>query len=245
MFERPLAQRPYTVIATRRAVRNTDIDQSEESGSEFGASGGDEQDERGILLSQSRKKRKSAARRRLHNAVRRRTMTQEERLEEERAAQEAFDTTLMKLQELDKTMELEIDSPTAGVPEQLQLEWLDSASYLMDSFRTTKALFPSDGKKRYLGSRRRGYKRKQNGTEQSLDEPNVDEQAAGIAERLQASLNDDETGYLEEQDMNIEQDAYRGVSFDDWALLAVRVRERCLVKPERRLRLLLFQHSML
>lgn len=203
------------------------MDHSEESGSEYAGSGGDDQDERGILLSQSRKKRKSAARKGLHNAARRRTMTQEERLEEERAVQEAFDTTLMKLQEVDKVIEAETDRENGTIPYQVQLEWLDLAAYLLDSFRTTKALFPSDGKKRYLGSRK-GYKKKQNGTEHVQDEENVDEQAAGIAERLQASLNEDESGNVDEADMNVERDAYRGVSFDDWALLAVKVRGRPL-----------------
>ena len=150
-------------------------------------------------------------------------MTQEERIDEERAVQEAFDHTLLRLQDVDKQIEEDTDPETGKIPEYLQVEWIDLASHMLDIFRTTKALFPSDGKKRYFGSRK-GYRRRQKGVQnQEEEEENVDEQAAGIAERLQASLHDDEVGSFEEFDMNFEQNAYRGVSFDDWALLAVRV----------------------
>lgn len=204
------------------------MEHSDESASEYAASDTEGQNERGILLSQSRKKRKSATRKRLDNAVRRRTMTQEERIDEERAVQEAFDNTLLRLQDIDKQMEEDKDPETGKTPELLHLEWLDSASHLLDTFRTTKALFPSDGKKRYFGSRK-GYRRKQKGVQDHEEEENVDEQAAGIAERLQASLHDDETGNYEELDMHFEQNAYRGVSFDDWALLTVRVSHKYLL----------------
>lgn len=201
---------------------------SEESGSEYTMSGGEEQDEYGILISQSRKKRTSAARRRIRNAARRRIMTQEERLEEERAVQEAFDATLLKLQEVDRQIERETELESDSISEYLQLEWIDLASHLLDNFRTTKALFPSDGKKRYFATSR-PFRRKKKGNGQLEEEENVDEQAAGIAERLHASLQDEENSMIDEPDMNVEQDSYRGVSFDDWALLTVRVRHWMLV----------------
>jgi hypothetical protein len=153
-------------------------------------------------------------------------MTQEERIDEERAVQEAFDHTLLRLQDVDKQIEEDTDPETRTIPEYLQVEWIDLASHMLDIFRTTKALFPSDGKKRYFGSRK-GCRRKQKGVQnQEEEEENVDEQAAGIAERLQ------EVGSFEEFDMNFEQNAYRGVSFDDWALLAVRVSSESCSKLE-------------
>lgn len=213
-------------------MRDAGFENSDESGSEYAGSDGDGQDRRGILLSQTRKKRKSATRKRLDNAVRRRTMTQEERLDEERAVQEVFDHNLLRLQEVDKHIEEKTDSENGKIPEYLQMEWLDLASHMLDLFRTTKALFPSDGKKRYFGSRK-GYRRKQKGIQhlQAEEEENVDDQAAGIAERLQASLHDDEVANFEESDMHFEENAYRGVNFDDWALLAVRVSAKSCFNP--------------
>lgn len=217
------------VIATRRAARDGD-EHTDESASEYADGGADGHDDRGILLSQRSKKRKSATRKRLDNVARRRTMTQEERMHEESAIQEAFDTSLLRLQEVDRQIEEETDPQTGKIPEYLHLEWLDLASHLLDIFRTTKALFPSDGKKRYFASRQ-GYKRKQNGVGEHQEEENVDEQAAGIAERLQASLHDEEMLNPEEPDMHVEQNSYRGVSFDDWALLAVRVSHTIQLRP--------------
>jgi general transcription factor 3C polypeptide 3 (transcription factor C subunit 4) len=221
------------VIQARQAAREAGLDYSDDSGSDFQDSGSETQ-ERGLLLSQRRKKRKTASRKRLDYAARRRTLTLEERLEEERTVQEAFDSSLLKLQEVDRAIEeaaLHNNGHNDGneVPESLHLEWLDLASYLIDTFRTTKGLFPSDGKKKYLGGFRKSYKRRnkkvkdgQNVAEEEEEEPDVDDQAAGIAERLHASLADDDMQF-EEPDSNVEHNAYRGVTFDDWAGLTVRV----------------------
>lgn len=211
----------FLVIEARRAAREAGLAHSDASGSNNGESGSEVGDGTGLLLSRRRKKRRSASRKRVYNATRRRTLTQEERLEEERAAQEAFDASLLRLQEVDKQFENLAGSGSAEIAEQLSLEWVDLASHLLDTFRTTKALFPSDGKKRYVGSKRL-HIRKPKGTEQEAEE-NVDEQAAGIAERLHASLHDEEMEAGEGSDMVLEQDAFRGISFDDWAALAVRV----------------------
>lgn len=142
-------------------------------------------------------------------------------MEEERSVQEAFDASLHRLHEVDQQIDEGTDPEPGEIPEHLHLEWLDLASHLLDIFRTTKALFPSDGKKKYIGIKK-GFKRKQQGVDEQ-EEENVDEQAAGIAERLQASLQDEEQGDNDGPDMNVEQNAYRGVSFDEWAALAVRV----------------------
>lgn len=216
------------MIEKRREARAAEPEHSDESGSGDMDGGGESAVNTGLLLSQRRKKRKSASQRRLNNAARRKaSMTYDERMQEERAIQDAFDANLLRLHEVDRMMEETVDPTTGTTSENLQLEWLDIVSYLIDTFRTTKPLFPSDGKKRYMGGfGGRQYKRRQ---QDMVDEQlGVDEQAAGIAERLEASLANDDM-VVDEPDMNVEGHAYRGVTFDEWAALAVRVSSICVI----------------
>ena len=163
-------------------------------------------------------------------------MTREERVAQEIEEQEAFDDVLMKLREIDGLLgeptESDLFSHLAhyeggGLESPEVYEWLDCAAYLVDTYRTTRALFPSDGKKKYTGI----FKASKRHHKTVL---NVDEQAQDIAQRLQASMVDDERPADEPDDnVNVAEDAYRKVSFDEWARIAVRVsgNER-LLRPD-------------
>lgn len=91
-----------------------------------------------------RSKSKSGRERHVHSSVKR-IRTQEEREEEERQAQDDFDATLLKLKEVDRLLEESRANNAGTVDEALVQEWLEIAGSLLDTFRTTKALFPSDG----------------------------------------------------------------------------------------------------
>ena len=141
-------------------------------------------------------------------------LTREEKLEEDRRIQTAFDANMLKLQELDRVID-QNKSETGEVDSSLLFEWLEVVSYLIDSYRTTRALFPSDGKKKFAGLFKPLKKRNQG--------RDVEQEANVMASRLQATLEEDDPQQME-PDANVEQDSYRGVSFDEWAKLAVRVR---------------------
>jgi len=98
------------------------------------------------------------------------------------------------------------------IEDNLIQEWLESAASLVDTFRTTTALFPSDGKRRFTGLFRPMKKKGQT---------DVDAQADSMAARLQASMVDDERP-ADEPDANVELEGYRSITFPDWAKLVVR-----------------------
>ncbi|SGZ05942.1 BQ5605_C031g10903 [Microbotryum silenes-dioicae] len=88
-------------------------------------------------------------------------------------------------------------------------EWLEVATFLVDAFRETKSLFPSDGKKRFMGAMRRQWKRK------GGNEMDIEKQADEMASRLERTLVDND-------DDNLAIDSFRGISFDDWLKLIIK-----------------------
>lgn len=74
-----------------------------------------------------------------------RAETREERLKEEQRTQDAFDEALLKLQELDRLLDTSTTKEPLQNDETLLSEWTEVATFLIDTYRTTKALYPSDG----------------------------------------------------------------------------------------------------
>ena len=71
------------------------------------------------------------------------------RKEKERQTQENFDTAMQKLQEVDRLLEQSRINGDGAAEDNLVQEWLELVASLIDTFRTTKALFPSDGVSHY------------------------------------------------------------------------------------------------
>ena len=95
------------------------------------------------------------------------------------------------------------------------------ASFLVDGFRQTRELFPSDLRKKFVGvviSRARKHKRK------NQPEATVEQQAADMATRLQQQEPSPEPEEPMDADAPLEQDSFRGVAFDDWVTLILQVR---------------------
>ncbi|GAA5855355.1 hypothetical protein JCM9279_001694 [Rhodotorula babjevae] len=106
-----------------------------------------------------------------------------------------FQIAFSRLQELDEGV-------LAGDDEALN-QWLELATGLVDSFRSTTQLFPSDFKRKFTGMfryRRRGKRSQQ---------VEVEEEADHMATRLQRTLISDE-------DNEVEETTFRGLDFDGW-----------------------------
>ncbi|GAA6062994.1 hypothetical protein JCM10212_004976 [Sporobolomyces blumeae] len=117
-------------------------------------------------------------------------------LEEERnfEASAAF----RRLAQLDPLVEQGDDDAT--------FQWLEIATRMVDSFRSTRQLFPSDFRKKFVGMRRRRAGRRKKGVDKDAD---LDDEADEMASRLQRSMITDE-------DDEIEETAFRGKEFDEW-----------------------------
>ncbi|GAA5898643.1 hypothetical protein JCM8208_004721 [Rhodotorula glutinis] len=116
-----------------------------------------------------------------------------ENVEHDRHAE--FQIAFSRLQELDEGV-------LEGDDEALH-QWLELASGLVDSFRSTPQLFPSDFKRKFMGmfrSRRRGKKSQQ---------VEVEEEADHMATRLQRTL-------IADEDNEVEETSFRGLDFDGW-----------------------------
>ncbi|KPV77040.1 uncharacterized protein RHOBADRAFT_52003 [Rhodotorula graminis WP1] len=116
-----------------------------------------------------------------------------ENVEHDRHAE--FQIAFSRLQELDEGV-LEGDDEALN-------QWLELATGLVDSFRSTTQLFPSDFKRKFTGMfryRRRGKRSQQ---------VEVEEEADHMANRLQRSLISDE-------DNEVEETSFRGLDFDGW-----------------------------
>ncbi|GAA5850743.1 hypothetical protein JCM8547_009077 [Rhodosporidiobolus lusitaniae] len=99
-------------------------------------------------------------------------------------------------------------------------QWLEIATTLVESFRSTKQLFPSDFRKRFTGMtggrnawRRRGRKGKGGTGEDKERDLEVD--AAQMQDRLQQALNTEDQNEVEET-------TFRGLDFDAWVDFILR-----------------------
>ncbi|GAA5845725.1 hypothetical protein JCM5353_001690 [Sporobolomyces roseus] len=90
--------------------------------------------------------------------------------------------------------------------EEAVYQWLEIATRLIDSFRSTRQLFPSDYKKKFTGMvRRKGGARKK-GKDKEAD---LAEEADEIANRLERSM-------IEDEEDEVEETSFRGRDFDQW-----------------------------
>ncbi|GAA6054995.1 hypothetical protein JCM3770_000484 [Rhodotorula araucariae] len=117
-----------------------------------------------------------------------------ENVEHERHAE--FQIAFSRLQELD-TAVLEGDEDALN-------QWLEIATGLVESFRTTKQLFPSDYKRKFTGVLRLGRKKGK-----KTAQVDVEEEADHMATRLQRTL-------IADEDNEVEETSFRGLDFDGW-----------------------------
>jgi len=106
-------------------------------------------------------------------------------------------------------------------------QWLEIASKLIETFRQTRQLFPSDFRKKFTGmvtTRRRKRRRGKTGTrggrprKQVDQERDLQDEADEMQTRLQRTMitADDQEEEEEEIDVEIEETSFRGKSFQEW-----------------------------
>lgn len=151
-----------------------------------------------------------------------------ERAERERERQNEFTLALAQLRNLDELID-ENTGEEDGENAVAMAEWLSLATYLVDSFRETRQLFPSDGKRVFTGMTR-SWKRK--GTKEldaaeeaarALDrmERQADEEER---ERAQAAEDQAQTGKQPGKPAEDKKEAadFMGLDFDGWLHLIVK-----------------------
>ncbi|GAA5974117.1 hypothetical protein JCM11641_003446 [Rhodosporidiobolus odoratus] len=126
-----------------------------------------------------------------------RAARQMNREDAERARHTEFQLSFSQLAQLDPAV-------ATGDEEALN-QWLEIATGLVDSFRSTKQLFPSDFRKKFVGMNRTHWKSR--GKEKERD---IGAEADQMADRLEQTLDaDDDRGEVEET-------SFRGLDFDGW-----------------------------
>ncbi|KAI5479718.1 transcription factor TFIIIC complex subunit Sfc4 [Pseudohyphozyma bogoriensis] len=123
------------------------------------------------------------------------------RAETEEQRQQEVASAFLKLEILAAQVEDGDDEATA--------EWLEVSTFLVDSFRETRQLFPSDSKKKFTGVLSRTWRRKGAG------ENDIEQQAGEMASRLERTM---QTG----EEPDLEEASFRGVSFDGWLTLIIK-----------------------
>lgn len=173
------------VIDARRAAREAKEAETDslQSGSEYNDSGNDEEGQGRPAKKRRPRAQKRRASKGASSTVRNRTrvdkagLTAEERQLREQALQEEFDARYSQLMQVDgiitqrmkegkpeRSDDEDVDaSPMQfkdllscpNIEDQLIQDWLEHAAFLVDTFRTTQALFPSDGVSQNLGDLQR------------------------------------------------------------------------------------------
>ncbi|GAA5924202.1 transcription factor TFIIIC subunit TFC4 [Sporobolomyces koalae] len=90
--------------------------------------------------------------------------------------------------------------------QQAILQWLEIATRLIDSFRSTRQLFPSDFKKKFTGIVRRVGGIRKKGIDKQAD---LEDEADEMANRLKRSM-------IEDDEDEVEETSFRGRDFDQW-----------------------------
>ncbi|POY73527.1 hypothetical protein BMF94_3464 [Rhodotorula taiwanensis] len=121
--------------------------------------------------------------------------TTQENAERERHAE--FILAFSKLQDLDTAV-------AAGEEEAIS-RYLEIATGLIDSFRSTRQLFPGDFRKKFTGvlSSYRGRRGRKTQAQQ------MDDEADMMANRLERTM-------IAEEDNEVEEHTFRGLHFDEW-----------------------------
>jgi general transcription factor 3C polypeptide 3 (transcription factor C subunit 4) len=121
-----------------------------------------------------------------------------------------------------------LDEEVAMGSEEAVARWLEIATRLVESFRSTKPLFPYDHKKKFVGMQRKRKKRS--------DAKDVDLEADQMADRLQQTLGSSSflpflsvTSLISpltdlDEDNEVEETTFRGLHFDEWVDFILQVR---------------------
>lgn len=155
-----------------------------------------------------------------------------DRIAAEQQRHQEFSLALVTLKRLEPAVE-------AGV-EEARTEWLEVATFLVDAFREQKELFPSDASKKFTGVRlQRTWTRK------GVKEKDIEVQADEMASRLERTMSkwlwrfsaggvrradpSPSATADEEVEQVLAVDSYRGINFDEWLELIMKVRHQpCL-----------------
>ncbi|KWU45778.1 TPR-like protein [Rhodotorula sp. JG-1b] len=127
--------------------------------------------------------------------------TTRENAERERHAE--FVLAFSRLQDLDEAVNSGDDDAIA--------RWLEIASVLVDSFRSTRQLFPGDYRRKFTGVVRNFQGRRGRKTQ----EQQFDAEADQMANRLERTMISDENNEVEEH-------TFRGLHFDEWVQFILR-----------------------
>ncbi|GAA5873300.1 hypothetical protein JCM3774_005935 [Rhodotorula dairenensis] len=127
--------------------------------------------------------------------------TTRENAERERHAE--FVLAFSRLQDLDEAVNSGDDDAIT--------RWLEIASVLVDSFRSTRQLFPGDPRRKFTGvvssfAGRRGRK---------TQAQRLDAEADQMANRLERTM-------ISEEDNEVEEHTFRGLHFDEWVEFILR-----------------------
>ncbi|GAA5902958.1 hypothetical protein JCM6882_009654 [Rhodosporidiobolus microsporus] len=95
----------------------------------------------------------------------------------------------------------------AGEDDAIQ-QWIEVATGLVDSFRSTRQLFPQDFKKKFVGMLGRPVGRPSGSGKKK--ERDIDADADQMADRLERTLDADEA------EEPVEETSFRGLDFDQW-----------------------------
>ncbi|GAA6030008.1 hypothetical protein JCM8097_009212 [Rhodosporidiobolus ruineniae] len=118
----------------------------------------------------------------------------------ERARQAEFGVLFAQLADLDADGSISAGSAA----EEAVNHWLEIATRLVESFRSTKQLFPSDFKVKFRGMNRAHWKNR--GKKKERD---IGAEADQMADRLQQTID-------AEDDEEMEETTFRGLDFDQW-----------------------------
>ncbi|TKA57180.1 hypothetical protein B0A53_01136 [Rhodotorula sp. CCFEE 5036] len=127
--------------------------------------------------------------------------TTRENAERERHAE--FVLAFSRLQDLDEAVNSGDDDAIT--------RWLEIASVLVDSFRSTRQLFPGDYRRKFTGVVRNFQGRRGRKTQ----EQQFDAEADQMANRLERTMISDENNEVEEH-------TFRGLHFDEWVQFILR-----------------------
>ncbi|GAA5997999.1 hypothetical protein JCM5350_002855 [Sporobolomyces pararoseus] len=137
-------------------------------------------------------------RRRIYKSAEERKASHQDRLAAEEERKYEATAAFSRLSELEPAVQVG--------DEEAVYQWLEIATKLIDSFRSTRQLFPSDFKKKFTGMVRRRHGGRRKGKDKEAD---LEDEADEMATRLQRSMIDDDEDEIEET-------SFRGKDFDEW-----------------------------
>ncbi|GAA5886248.1 hypothetical protein JCM5296_003537 [Sporobolomyces johnsonii] len=140
-------------------------------------------------------------RRRTWHSREERQALQKDREEAERSRHAEFTAAFARLEHLDVAV-------SAG-DEESKFQWLQIATRLVDSFRSTRQLFPSDFRKKFVGMLAPRYGRRGRKGAKENRARDLEEEADLMAHRLQRSM-------IADEDNEVEETSFRGLDFDGW-----------------------------